>query len=179
MGYAHLIEDWGQAMLVTELSDNDRTWVRERTEMLFGGDTVVSRDVVHAPAELPGFIAREGNERVGLATFHVNDDICELVTLDSLCQWCGVGTALLEAVESAARGANCRKIWVITTNDNIDALRFFQRRGFQISVVRPNGLDAIRKLKPGIPLTGHYGIPMRDEVELLKDVTDGAGWQVV
>ena len=166
-------------MLVTDLSDNDRNWVRERTELLFGGNSVVSRDVVHQPADLPGFIAREGNERIGLATFHIEEDICELVTLDALCQWCGVGTALLEAVESAARGARCSKIWVITTNDNIDALRFFQRRGFQISVVRLNGLEAIRELKPGIPLTGHYDIPIRDEVELEKEVVEGDGWQVV
>lgn len=166
-------------MLITDLSDQDRTWVRERTEMLFGGDTVVSREVVHQPADLPGFIAREGNERVGLATFHVNGDICELVTLDSLCQWCGVGTALLEAVESAARGSGCSKVWVITTNDNIDALRFFQRRGFQISEVRPNGIVAIRALKPGIPMSGHYGIPIRDEVEMEKTLAEGDGWQVV
>jgi hypothetical protein len=86
-------------MLVTDLNDSDRTCVRERTELLFGGDLVVSRDVVHAPAELPGFICVEGAERVGLATFMIQRDQCELVTLDALCQWCGVGSALLEAVE--------------------------------------------------------------------------------
>jgi len=166
-------------MLVTDLTPEDRDWVRERTELLFGGDTVVSRDIVHDPASLPGFIAREGSERVGLATFQIHDDVCELVTLDALCQWCGVGTALLEAVESAARGAGCAKMWLITTNDNIDGLRFFQRRGFQITLVRPNGMEAIRKLKPGVPLVGHYGIPIRDEFELEKPVDAGEGWRIV
>ena len=167
-------------MLVTNLSDSDRTWVRDRTELLFGGDLVVSRDVVHMPAELPGFICVEGSERVGLATFMIEGDSCELVTLDALCQWCGVGSALLDAVEKAAAAAGCSRVWMITTNDNIDALRFFQRRDFRISVVRPNGMEAIRKLKPGVPSNGHYGIPIRDEIELEKSLAGvGEGWRVV
>lgn len=166
-------------MLVTTLSPSDRTWVRERTELLFGGETVVSRDVVHQPAELPGFIAMEDGERVGLATFRIADGECELVTVDALCQWCGVGTALLEAVEKAARAEGCAKIWLITTNDNIDGLRFFQRRGFRITAVRVNGMDAIRRLKPGVPLVGSYGIPINDEIEMEKPLADGEGWKVV
>lgn len=167
-------------MLVTNLSDRDRTWVSERTELLFGGDVVVSREVVHRPADLPGFICCEGSERVGLATFQVDGEACELVTLDALCQWCGVGSALLEAVEKAAVGSGCRYLWTITTNDNLDALRFFQRRGFQIQAVRPNGMEAIRRLKPDVPEIGHYGIPVRDEVELVKPLDgDVQGWRVI
>ena len=82
-------------MRVTELTDDDRIWVKERTELLFGGDFVVSRQEVHDPHQLPGFIATEGNERVGLATFSIIGGECELVTIDSLCQFMGVGTALL------------------------------------------------------------------------------------
>ncbi len=167
-------------MLVTDLSDKDRAWVRQRTELLFGGETVISRDIVHVPAELPGFIAVEGSERVGLATFDIRGDRCELVTLDALCQWRGVGTALLEAVEKAACAAGCRILWVITTNDNLDALRFLQRRGFRITCIRCGGVDLIRQLKPGVPEIGHYGIPMRDEIELEKELDgNGQGWHVV
>lgn len=167
-------------MLVTNLSDRDRTWVRERTELLFGGPMVVSGDVVHQPADLPGFICCEGSERVGLATFKVDGDACELVTLDALCQWCGVGSALLEAVEKAAVAAGCTTLWTITTNDNLDAIRFFQRRGFTIREVRTDTVAAIRELKPDLPEIGNYGIPIRDEVELSKplDVL-GDGWRVV
>ncbi|MBC8423911.1 GNAT family N-acetyltransferase [bacterium] len=166
-------------MLVTTLSSSDRTWVRERTELLFGGETVVSRDIVHQPSELPGFIAMEGSERVGLATFSIADGLCELVTLDALCQWCGVGTALLEAVEKAARADGCARIWLITTNDNIDGLRFFQRRGFRITEIRVNGMEAIRELKPGVPEIGSYGIPVNDEIEMEKVLGDGECWKVV
>jgi len=167
-------------MIVTNLSDIDRNWVRDRTELLFGGDVVVSRDIVHQPADLPGFICAEGNERIGLATFKVTGHECELVTLDALCQWCGVGTALLDAVEKAAVAEGCTTLWMITTNDNIDGLRFFQRRGFQITVIRPNGMQAIRKMKPDMPEIGHYGIPVRDEIELTKVLDQEApGWRVV
>lgn len=155
-------------MRINELSDDDRIWVKERTELLFGGDFVVSRSEVHDPHKLPGFIATEGRERVGLATYCVYSGECELVTIDALCQFMGVGTLLLEKVEAAARAAGCTKIWTITTNDNLDAQRFFQTRGFTISQVRLGGMAKIRLLKPSVARIGCYGIPVRDEIEFEK-----------
>lgn len=158
------------SMRISELTDDDRIWVKERTELLFGGDFVVSRDEVHDPHKLPGFIAAEGSERVGLATYHINGDACEVVSIDSLCQFMGVGTLLLEKVERVARMHGCSKMWCITTNDNLDAQRFFQRRGFTISNVRLGGMTKIRLLKPNVPKTGYYDIPVRDEIEMEKPV---------
>ena len=158
------------SMRISELSDDDRVWVKERTELLFGGEFVVSREEVHDPHKLPGFIATEGNERVGLITYHLNGDDCELVTIDSLCQFMGIGTLLLEKVEEIALKAGCRKIWAITTNDNLDAHRFFQKRGFTITDVRLDGMTKIRLLKPNVPKTGYYDIPVRDEIEMEKPV---------
>lgn len=165
-------------MLITDLSDADKAWVQERTELLFSGNFLVSREVVHDPTRLPGFIAVEHGERVGVATYHIAGDLCELVSIDSLCQFMGVGTELLVAVEKAARAAGCGKLWTITTNDNLDALRFFQRRGFVITAYRLGGMDRIRELKP-IPEVGYYSIPIRDEIELEKPVARGAGWRVL
>lgn len=156
------------AMQVTELTDDDRQWARERTELLFGGDFVLSRDEVHDPHLLPGFIATEGVERVGLATYKITGDACELVSIDALCQFMGVGTMLLEKVEEAARQAGCTRIWAITTNDNLEAHRFFQKRGFVISRVRVNSMVKIRLLKPSVPRIGYCGIPIRDEIEFEK-----------
>lgn len=156
------------SMRVTELTDDDRLWVQERTELLFGGDFVVSRSEVHDPHKLPGFIATEGRERVGLATYCIYGGECELVTIDALCQYMGVGTMLIERVEEVAREAGCAKIWTITTNDNLDAQRFFQKRGYVISQVRLGGMTKIRLLKPSVPRVGYYGIPVRDEIEFEK-----------
>jgi DNA-3-methyladenine glycosylase I len=166
-------------MEITRLDDSDVAWVRERTELLFRGKFLVSGDVVHDPTELPGFVARQDGERIGLVTYHVTDDACEVVTIDALCQYMGVGTALLEAVEAAARTQGCQNLWLITTNDNLDALRFFQRRGFVIREVRVHSMPKIRALKPGIPETGAYGIPVRDEIELERPLDAGRGWRTV
>jgi N-acetylglutamate synthase-like GNAT family acetyltransferase len=162
-------------MQITELSDDDRKWVKERTELLFGGDFVVSREEVHDPHRLPGFIAAEGPERVGLVTYDIAGDSCEIVTIDALCQFMGIGTELLEKVEFVAAAAGCTRLWAITTNDNLDAQRFFQKRGFVINAVRLGTMSKIRLLKPNVPRIGCHGIPIRDEVELTKPlVRNGA-----
>ena len=84
-------------------------------------------------------------------------------------QWQRVGTALITAVEQLAAGHGCTRLWLITTNDNVDALRFYQRRGFQLAVIHRHAVDDSRsRLKPEIPVTGAYGIPRRDEIELEK-----------
>lgn len=159
------------SMRISELTDDDRVWVKERTELLFGGDFVLSRDEVHDPHKLPGFIATEGNERVGLVTYNIEGEDCELVSIDSLCQFMGIGTMLLEKVEEIALKASCTKIWAITTNDNLDAHRFFQKRGFTMTCVRLGSMTKIRLLKPNVPRIGDYGIPIRDEIEFEKPLT--------
>lgn len=155
-------------MQINELTEQDRKWVSERTELLFGGDFVVSKEVVHNPAKLPGFVISEGTDRIGIATYNIVEDNCELVTIDSLCQWQGIGSALLEAIEEAAKDAGCSTIWSITSNDNLDVLRFLQRRGFCIKEVRVGIAEQIRLIKPGMQEIGHYNIPVRDEIELEK-----------
>ena len=102
----------------------------------------------------------------GLVTFHIAGDACEIVTLDSLHPGQGIGTALIEAVKAAAGAAGCRRLWLITTNDNLHALGFYQKRGFRLVAVHPGAVDDSRKLKPEIPLIGNDGIPIRDEIEL-------------
>jgi GNAT superfamily N-acetyltransferase len=158
------------SMRVTELSDDDRQWVKERTELLFGGDFVVSRTEVHDPHLLPGLIATEGPERVGLVTYCINGEFCEIVTIDALCQFMGIGTLLLEKVEQIAREAGCKRMWTITTNDRLDAQRFFQKRGFIMTCVRLGSMTKIRLLKPNVPRFGDYGIAVRDEIEFEKSL---------
>ena len=92
-----------------------------------------------------------------------------VLTLHATEQWHGVSTALIEAVAHLAAGHGCARLWLISTNDNVDALRFYQRRGFQLAPIHPRAVDDSRsRLKPEIPVAGAYGIPMRDEIELEK-----------
>ena len=96
---------------------------------------------------------------------------CEILTIAAAGQWRGAGTALIEAVEQLAVRQGCTRLWVITTNDNVDALRFYQRRGFCLVCVHRGAVDRSRaSLKPEIPLVGKYGILLRDELELEKQL---------
>ena len=132
----------------------------------WGDEIVVAHGAIYRPAELPGFIADRDGEIVGLATYHIANEACEIVTLDSLQEGLGIGAALIEAVHDVAVRSGCRRLWLITTNDNTRALRFYQKRGFRLVAVRPGAIDAARRIKPGIPQIGNDGIPIRDELEL-------------
>ncbi|MCJ7584718.1 MAG: GNAT family N-acetyltransferase [Anaerolineales bacterium] len=148
------------------LTPADRDWVRRKIIETWGAETVVVHQTVYHPAELPGFIAEAEGEIAGLLTYHLEGEACEIVTLDTWRTGLGVGTALIETVKQAAGREKCRRLWLVTTNDNLPALRFYQKRGFVIAAVHVNSIEKDRRLKPEIPLTGMDGIPIRDEIEL-------------
>jgi predicted N-acetyltransferase YhbS len=115
-------------------------------------------------------IAEVDGERVGLLTYAETDGDLEVVSLDALLASRGVGTALLEAASELATAHRCRRIWLITTNDNLPALGFYQRRGFRLVALWPGALDAARLVKPEIPGVGRDGIALHDEIELALDL---------
>ena len=122
------------------------------------------------PLDHPALVAEAaGGQLQGMLTYVPGRDWrqCEILTLHAGERWHGAGTALIEAVGQLARRQGCTRLWVITTNDNVDALRFYQRRGFCLVRVHRGAVDSSRAgLKPEIPPTGAYGIPLRDEIEL-------------
>jgi len=127
---------------------------------------VVSRGQTHDASKLPGFIAQKDRKIIGLGTYRLEEQECELVTLESWHEKTGVGTALVETVKEEAIKNGCSRLWLITTNDNLHALGFYQKRGFHLVAVHPNALAVSRKIKPSIPKIGFNGIKLRDEVEL-------------
>lgn len=153
-------------MEVRPLAEGDRAWLEEFVVARWRAPTVVGHGRVYHPAQLPGFVALQDEERVGLVTYVLENDACEIVTIDSVREGAGIGSALVEAVAQKAREAGCRRVWLITTNNNLRMLRFAQKRGFALVAVQPRAVEASRKLKPEIPLLGENGIPIRDELEL-------------
>lgn len=149
------------------LNADDRKWAAAVILERWGAETVVVHQTIYRPALLDGVVAERAGRREGLLTYHIDDLGCEIVTLDALSQACGAGTALVEAVARLAVLQGCRRLWLITTNDNLEALRFYQRRGFRLVRVHPGAVDSARDLKPTIPLVGEYGIPIHDELELV------------
>ena len=120
-----------------------------------------------SPLDHPMLIATAGDQRAGLVTYIERGGECEILTLHAVRQWAGAGSALIAAIRDLAASHDCRRLWVVTTNDNVDALRFYQRRGFRLVVLRPGAVDESRRTrKPEIPTIGDHGIPLRDELEL-------------
>ena len=113
-----------------------------------------------------GFYATEDNEIVGLITYRVVQNEMEILSLDSLNEKKGIGTSLLDKVVQNARDVGCSRVMLITTNDNLSALQFYQKRGFDIIKLHHNAVEESRKIKPQIPLIGSNGIPIKHEIEL-------------
>lgn len=154
------------AFEIRPLSPDDRSWVAEFLDEHWGSTQVVSRGQGYYAHLLPGFVAEDGDDHIGMVTYRVDGEDCELMTLNSLREGQGVGTALLDATKQAAKEAGCKRLWLITTNDNLKALRFYQKRDFVLVEVHRDAIAAARRLKPQIPLVGLEGIPIRDEIEL-------------
>ena len=147
------------------VQNSDKPWVLDIIRQ-WGADFIVTRGRKVYPAEIDGFyVADVSGAKIGLVTFEIRGDQCEIVTLDAFKKFGGVGTALTNRVREVAIARGCNRLWLITTNDNIDAIRFYQRRGFVIAAVHANAIAESRRLKPSIPQMGMHGIPIRDEIE--------------
>jgi hypothetical protein len=137
---------------VRALADGDRGAAARFLEQQWGSAVQVAHGTVFRPAELPGLIAQTpGQPMAGLLTYEIRGTVLEIVTLNAVPRQAGTGTAF-------------------STNDNIGALRFYQRRGFRLVALRPGAVTRARGAKPEIPLTGEHGIPLRDELDLIRSV---------
>ncbi len=153
-------------IVVREASADDVTWIAEIVTREFGATNISSRGVVFDVMTLPTSIATDGDRRVGLAAHRFEADECELVVLVATAEGQGVGSRLIDSVREAAALRGCRRLFLTTSNDNTDALRFYQRRGFRLRKLFPGSLEAARKEIPTMPAIGHHGIPIRDDIEL-------------
>ena len=145
---------------------DDRDWIIEVLLDNWASNIIVTRGMTYEADKLPAIIAEVDGFRVGLVTYQIVNNELEIITMNAVEKGKGVGSALLDEVQKIAKMNGCRRIWLITTNDNIDALRFYQRRDFEIVAVHRHAIEESRKLKPQLPFIGIYGIPIRDEIEL-------------
>jgi GNAT superfamily N-acetyltransferase len=156
----------GGPPVVRPLADADRAWAEAYLTERWGSAHAAAHGVLFRPAQLDGFVAELGGEPAGLATYAIDGDACELVTLDASQEGAGVGTALVQAVAEAARSAGCSRLVVTTTNENEHARAWYARRGFALVAVHAGAVDRARaELKPEIPATDERGVPIRDEHE--------------
>ncbi|HLI67700.1 MAG TPA: GNAT family N-acetyltransferase [Caulobacteraceae bacterium] len=127
------------------------------------GDPIRAHGQAYAIGDCHIYMA---GDMAGVAAVSLRDKpIAELVAINAFLPRLGIGTALLAAITPALTG--CDTLRLTTTNDNVDALRFYQRRGFRLHALRPGAVDEARRLKPDIPEVGDHGIPLRDEIDLV------------
>jgi len=149
---------------------SDLPWIKKVLRERWGAEIIVVHGEVFHPAELAGFAAFMDDQPVGLVTYDIQGNACEIVTLDALQPNLGIGSQLIDAVKEYAIKQGCQRLWLITTNDNLNALRFYQKKRFRLCALHPGAVDAARKIKPEIPLKGEDGIPIHDELELEMDL---------
>lgn len=131
----------------------------------WGGPMVVTLGNLYDTSDLPGFVAEGDGALLGAVLYRLRHDECEISALFSLVQGIGVGTKMLNAVIDTAKKSNVRRIWLITTNDDTQAIRFYQRYGFKLKAVHIGAFETTRRLKNELPSLGNDNIPIEHEFE--------------
>jgi ribosomal protein S18 acetylase RimI-like enzyme len=150
---------------IRPIEPGDQPWVVRRLENAFAGITVARKRVLIDASILPGFVASDGGRLVGLLTYAAASGECEVVALISTEEGRGIGRGLMDAVRDYAEAAGYRRLWLITTNDNTRAIRFYQGWGMDLCAFYRHGVRRSRKVKPSIPERGADGIPLEHELE--------------
>lgn len=153
-------------MEILPAGEADRPWVADLCRRSFGSAEVTTGGRLRVPALLPGLIAWESGHRLGALAFEAGAGAVEVVLLAADPPGRGAGTALLAALEAVGAARGWRRLWLLTTNDNVAALRFYQRRGWDLVGLHRGAVARDRALKPEIPAVGQGGIPIRHALEL-------------
>ena len=154
------------------LAERDEGWAAKLLGEDLAGRLQARRGEIVDVLDGDGLIAELDDRPVGLLTFRPDaPTTLELAALAVVEPGQGIGSALVEALLDEAGRRGVRRVWVVTTNDNLDALRLYQRRGFRIVELRAGAVDRARsELKPSIGEVADNGIPIRDELELAIDL---------
>ncbi|WP_107925580.1 GNAT family N-acetyltransferase [Lysinibacillus parviboronicapiens] len=135
----------------------------------WGSTEMVISSGIYDCSKLDGFAyVNEDQMMMGLVTYKMRGEACEIISLDSIDGGKGIGSLLVQAVENIAIQNDCTMMTLITTNDNLHALRFYQKRGYHLVEIIQNAVELARAYKPEIPVVGEHGIPIRDEILLKK-----------
>jgi ribosomal protein S18 acetylase RimI-like enzyme len=159
---------------VRPIERDDRPWVVRRLEETFANVTVARKGGLIDASVLPGFVATDGGRLVGLLTYDASHGECEVVAIISTEESRGIGQALMDSVREHAVAAGHRRLWLITTNDNTRAFRFYQQWGMDLCAFYRHGVRRSRALKPSLPERGADGIPLVHELEfeMLLNIKD-------
>jgi GNAT superfamily N-acetyltransferase len=176
--------DWGEAhvqvvcnckphldlppVLVREATEADRAAARVLFDQDFGRTRIVAFGEVMDIDRMPALVAIMRDEPAGALAYRLLPDALHIVALatDPMWQRSGVGGYLVAEAELMARRLNLDKLIVSTTNDNLPALYFYQRRGYRLTHLVPDSV----LLHTHQVVAGFAGIPTCDEIRLEKRI---------
>jgi len=152
----------------------DREYIRRHWEETWGLP-VVSIDRTYEPEDVQGLVWRdEWGDAQGLITWHIEGEHAEIVTVDAYQQGRHIGGRLLDGAEAELRRRGVHHATIVTTNDNLRAIAFYVRRGYRMVRIALDDMERVRKIKPSVPRLGLNNVPLRDMIELEKDLTEAA-----
>jgi len=155
------------ALTIIQKLDKHNEWVRNDLISQFGSEKIISIGKQYENAStLAGFIAENENTFSGVLLYSISGNECELVYVHAIKPGNGVGKNLIAKLIETVKNKAIERLWVITTNDNLEALAFYQKQEFNLVKVYPNAMEKVRKIKPFVPMTGKNDIPLRDMIEL-------------
>lgn len=161
--------------MIRGLTEADQPAATQALDGALGGRLQARMDELVDVLAFPALGAFVDDELVGVATYSVDDPgTVELVALAVVAEHRrhGHGAALIGAVLRAAAEHGATHVWLVTTNDNLDALGVYQRQGFRLVEVRRGAVDRARRLlKASIPGVGDHGIALHDELVLERQTT--------
>lgn len=154
-----------QEFEIFKIRKEDEIQVADFIAENWGSPTIISKGKIHDVSKLPGFICRGHNNTIGLITYNIENNECEIVTLNSKINNQGLGSKLIRQIIDVAKEHDCKRVWAITTNDNLNAIRFYQKNGFEWVGFYKDAIKVSRKFKPEIPELGNDNIPIKHEIE--------------
>lgn len=153
-------------LIIRPVQGKDSQLIAEMMEKNWGGEPLVIRGLKYYPSKLPGLMVLDDRRIVGFLFYEIQNRACEIIVFEIFDKFHGIGTQVLNQLIEIAKNKDCKKIHLMTTNDNLDALRFYQKRGFHICGIHIDSVKNSRKIKPAIGEFGDFGIPLRDEIDL-------------
>ncbi|WP_227395080.1 GNAT family N-acetyltransferase [Jeotgalibacillus aurantiacus] len=156
--------------VLNRITEENRAAVRRFFEEHWGSSEMVLSSGTYDCSALNGFYTGSALHITGLVTYIIKENVIEVISLDSVEEGRGIGSQLMNKVEDEALSKGIKIIELMTTNDNLHALKFYQRRGYHLAALFPGAVEKAREKKPSIPLMSENGIPIRDEILLRKDL---------
>lgn len=151
---------------IRQIEASDSKLIKDLMDTHWGGEPLIIRGKKYFPSFLDGLLVFRRKKVIGFLIYEILENTMEIVVFEVFEKFKGIGSKLLEELKQIAIKKHCEKILVMTTNDNLDALRFYQKKGFCISKIHIDSIKESRKIKPAISDIGDYGIALRDEIDL-------------